>query len=81
MINDQDDLQSKEWHTLGAEDLLELIQNLSSGTGVWTWTRNSRCKYVSMKFDMRDGAFILLDRDGKRIEASDLINQHKDENE
>lgn len=32
----------------------------------------SRCKYVSLRFDMRDGAFIILDRDGKRIEFQEL---------
>lgn len=32
-------------------------------------------KYVSIKIDMRDGGFILMDRDGKRISLEEIKSQ------
>lgn len=41
----------------------------------WSWAKNSRCKYVSLRIDMRDGDFVLLDREGNRITIEDLKRQ------
>lgn len=49
----------------------------------WIWVMNSRCKYVSMRIDMRSGHCILVDREGNRISIDQLKYQYKsgDENE
>ncbi len=38
----------------------------------WSWCQNTRCKYVTLRIDMRDGGFVLTDRDGKRISLKQL---------
>ena len=44
----------------------------------WLWIRNSRCKYISVRIDMRDGAFVLVDRAGERISLEHLKFQYKE---
>ena len=44
-------------------------------SGEWTWTRNSRCKYVTLRIDTRVGAYGLEDRDGKAITIEELTYQ------
>lgn len=44
-------------------------------TGAWTWTRNSRCKYVTLKIDTRRGCYRIEDRDGNQISFDDLNYQ------
>ncbi len=43
---------------------------------VWSWTKNSECKYIDIRIDMRDGGFILRNRNDKRIELKDLKFQY-----
>lgn len=45
-------------------------------TGRWSWHRNTRCKYVSIKFDTRVGAFRIQDRDGIDITIDELLYQY-----
>jgi ligand-binding sensor domain-containing protein len=47
--------------------------------GRWVWTRNTRCKYVTMFFDTRAGAYSVKDRDGIEIDAETLLYQYKGE--
>lgn len=42
----------------------------------WTWGMNTKCKYISIRIDMRDGGCILNDRNGNRIEIADLEYQY-----
>lgn len=49
-------------------------ENRFKGRG-WSWSSNSECKYISIRIDMRDGAFILLNRDGQRISFEQLQYQ------
>lgn len=42
----------------------------------WCWIWNSRCKYITVRIDMRDGNCLIMDKDGKRINPSDLRYQH-----
>jgi hypothetical protein len=41
----------------------------------WTWGRNTRCKYVDLRIDMRDGGCIIRDREGRRITPAQLAWQ------
>ena len=43
----------------------------------WHWFRNMKCKYISLRIDMRSGHFILEDREGNRINVEDLERQAK----
>lgn len=45
-------------------------------TGRWTWTRNTRCKYVTLFLDTRAGAYSVKDRDGNRIDGGTLLLQY-----
>ena len=45
-------------------------------TGRWTWTRNTRGKYVDLKLDTRRGAYRILDRDGHEITFEQLCWQY-----
>lgn len=41
----------------------------------WSWVKNWNCKYFSIRFDMRDGAFIIKDGNGNRITFEELKYQ------
>jgi len=41
----------------------------------WSWLKNSNCKYVEIRIDMRDGGFIIKNRHGDRISLEDLKKQ------
>lgn len=60
-------------------EVMEFINSATAGSKFevkdWTWVRNSRCKYVSIRIDMRDGAFVLVDRGGERISLEHLKYQ------
>jgi hypothetical protein len=43
----------------------------------WAWIHNNRCKYISLRIDMRNGGFVILDRDGERISLAQLEYQDK----
>jgi len=57
-------------------DLADWLAKVASGE--WVWTRNSRCKYVTLKIDTRRGAYCILDRDEKPITAEELLFQFGD---
>jgi hypothetical protein len=44
----------------------------------WNWALNSRCKYVELRIDMRDGGCIIRDRDGNRIDPKELEHQYSE---
>lgn len=43
----------------------------------WSWAKNPgwRAKYVTIKIDMRDGGFVLLDKNGERISIEQIQAQ------
>jgi hypothetical protein len=53
--------------------ILSAVKDRTEG---WLWVRNSRCKYVELRIDMRDGGHLLFDRDGARIHFEELKFQH-----
>jgi hypothetical protein len=42
----------------------------------WSWVRNTKCKYVTLKIDTRRGAYCIEDRDGNKIDLIDLTEQY-----
>ena len=61
------------WRSL-PKDVTEAQANAA-----WSWARNSRCKYIGIRIDMRDGHCMITDRDGKAITWEQLeyqLDQH-----
>lgn len=54
-----------------------ILENTKEQLTGWQWIKNSRCKYIELRIDMRDGGFIIKDRDGKRISFDQLKYQYK----
>lgn len=42
----------------------------------WRWVWNMRCKYITLRIDMRDGHCILTDADDKEITIEELEYQN-----
>lgn len=57
--------------------ILELSGNETLSDSSWSWARNSACKYVDIRIDMRDGGFILVNRHGQRINLAQLEWQYQ----
>lgn len=45
----------------------------------WSWSRNTECKYLDVRIDMRDGGCIIRDRHDKRIDPKQLAWQYSEE--
>ena len=44
----------------------------------WSWVRNTSCKYITLRIDMRDGKVLLMNREGEEIELHELEYQKED---
>jgi hypothetical protein len=76
--NFQDQVSKNRWHDLQElDEVINTIKLLSSGANFWSWARNWDCKYVDIRIDMRDGGFVLRDREGVRINLDQLKWQYK----
>lgn len=80
MWNDRD--KFKEWTDtitqLSNEEPFEEDGNtLKPGCVNWSWSRNWDCKYVDIRIDMRDGGFIVMDQEGRRISLDQLKWQYQ----
>lgn len=58
--------------------MVQPIGTVDKSEPSWSWARNTDCKYVSINFDMRDGAFTLLNQNGERINLDQLKWQWKE---
>lgn len=56
------------------EDFLKVYNKMKNKK--WSWIRNSKCKYVELRIDMRDGGCLIMDRDGNRINPEDFAFQY-----
>jgi hypothetical protein len=52
------------------DDFIAVLEAMRAGD--WVWVRNSRCKYVELRVDMRNGGCLIRDQHGNRINPSDL---------
>ena len=71
----RDDLIAAAPETVAFEDLIAWLSTVHHFS--WTWTANTRCKYVDIRIDTRRGAFAILDRDGNKITLDELRHQHR----
>jgi len=60
------------------DDMYEADGNtLKPGVEDWSWSRNWDCKYINLRFDMRDGGFVLTNNKGERICLEQLKWQYQ----
>ena len=57
-------------------NLQEVIDVLKDNGFLWL-KGDTRLKYVTIKIDTRDGAFLLFDREGKEIQPKDIFAAKK----
>jgi hypothetical protein len=63
------------WNNI--DDFIAVLQLMRDGK--WDWYANTRCKYVELRVDMRDGGCIISDRESKRISPAQLAYQYSAE--
>jgi len=73
-------VNSNIWE-LNLDKVVSAIKELRSENSKWSWARNMRCKYITLRIDMRDGGFIITDRDGNRISIEAVKWQYKGDDE
>lgn len=64
-------IDSNIWDDFG--DILPTLKAISRGD--WFWGANSRCKYIEIRLDTRDGGCVLYDRDRVRISPEQFAFQ------
>jgi putative alpha-1,2-mannosidase len=57
------------------KDVCAVLSMVSDGS--WVWFRNTQCKYIDVRIDMRTGNCIIKNNDGNRINPSDLTYQYQ----
>jgi hypothetical protein len=55
------------------DDALAVIELARAGK--WSPYENMQCKYIELRIDMRDGGCLIRDKDGNRIDVTDLRKQ------
>lgn len=67
----QKKIQSNTWDHFGS--ILPTLKAISRGD--WYWGANSRCKYIEIRLDTRDGGCLLFDRERVRISPEQFAHQ------
>ena len=67
-------IEQNIWDSL--EPVIETIA--LAKIGKWVWYKNSRCKYIEVRIDMRDFKCIIRDRHSVRISPVDMVRQIDD---
>lgn len=56
------------------EDFKSWVDSITSNC--WSWVKNTRCKYVTIRIDTRRGVYSIKDRDGREISLGQLFWQY-----
>jgi hypothetical protein len=59
------------WYPI--EALLQVVE--ASRINEWNWTKNSPCKYLELRIDMRNGLCLIKDRTGKVLTIEEVMKQ------
>ena len=59
------------------DDFLKVFDAMKAGD--WSWARNSECKYINLRVDMRDGGCIITNRNGERVSPERIAWQYSEE--
>jgi hypothetical protein len=69
-------IEANNWHEhLELDALIAAIKHRVGSKPHWHWVRNPDCKYIDIRIDMRDGGWVLLNRDRERISPDQLKHQ------
>lgn len=71
----QQKIETNTWDSI--DDFIAVLTSMRAEQ--WKWYANTRCKYVELRVDMRDGGCIIRDREGKRIDPKQLAYQYGEE--
>lgn len=65
------------WRGYKLADVLPVLTRIGADDmDQWAWVRNSKCKYVRVAIDTRDGGYVrLFDRDEKAITLAEFERQ------
>lgn len=78
-MNIEEKIKNNIWERPNTlEEIVEFIKQSTKEDSDWSWARNSNCKYIDLRIDMRDGGFILSAK-GKRISLNQLKWQYSKE--
>jgi len=55
------------------QDVIKVLQLVRRGE--WTWCRNTDCKYIDVRIDMRYGICKIFNNNGERINPEELEKQ------
>ena len=55
------------------DDLTAFAKLIDDAAGEYWWCYDTALKYLQIRVDTRDGGFVLLDRDGNRVEPERVI--------
>lgn len=66
-------IETNTWDNI--DDFIKVLELMRDNK--WNWAQNSRCKYVNLRVDMRDGGCIIKDKNGVRIAPKTLEYQYK----
>lgn len=58
-----------------------LLENNEDKKPRWSWIWNTRCKYINLRIDMRDGHCLIFDKDNNPITLEQLEYQIEGRNE
>jgi hypothetical protein len=83
MTNDNLELKKKFniWEKDLHRTMAKIIELSNEDSNDWTWAMNSKCKYLNLRIDMRDGGHVIMDREGNRISLEDVEYQYTSEEE
>lgn len=62
---------------INIDEVMKVIQKSRKHNLSWGWYRNTKCKYISLRVDMRDGHCVLMDREDNVITLEDLQYQYR----
>ena len=78
-MNIVDKIKTNTWEKPNTlEEIMEFIKQSTKEDSDWSWARNSECKYIDLRIDMRDGGFTLSAK-GYRISLDRLKWQYSKE--
>lgn len=64
-----------EW--IDINEVVKVIEKSRKHNLSWGWYRNTECKYISLRVDMRDGHCVLMDREDNVITLEALQYQYR----
>lgn len=65
-------MENIDWVSI--DEVIKILEKMKREE--WTWMANSKCKYLNLRVDMRDGHCVIRDRNNSPITLDELNFQH-----